>query len=214
MICLRCLLIALSLLALPACAMTVASSFVTVDTPVPASAKDSREDGVLRDRDGRPVRHALLGEVLPEFEAETLDGAIVSSAEFAGQWTVLTAWGVWCHDSRNDAAHMNALAETVAAEAGLGFLSVHMPFSAEHTDISFRDYGSVAGFFEARNVSWPTIIDEDASLRQRLHIEWTPSYLIVGPDLTVRGFRTDFSVAEEGALAAFVEDVKRLMAEG
>ncbi len=201
-------------LTLPACALTPALSFVTVDTPVPVSAKDSRKDGVLRDKDGRPVRHALLGQVLPEFRAKALDGRTVSSADLAGQWTVLAAWGVWCHDSRNDADYIDALAKAVGAENDIEFLSVHVPFSAEHTDIAYRDYGSVEGYFEAREVSWATIIDEDASIRERLQIKWTPSYLVIGPDLMVRAFRTDFSVADEGAVATFLEDVKRLAIEG
>ena len=204
------LLIVSLLLALPACAVMPPASFVTADTPVPQSAKDSREDGVLRDRDGRPVRHGLLGQALPAFEAASLTGELVSSADLAGQWTVLAAWGVWCHDSRNDADNINALARALAAESGIEFLSVHMPYSADHVDIAYRGFGSVEGFFEAEGVDWPVIVDEDASLRDALQIEWTPSYLVVAPDLTVRAFRTDFSVAGEGAVAAFVDDVKRL----
>jgi peroxiredoxin len=204
------LLIVFVLLALSSCALAPSPTFVTADTPVPSSAKDTRDDGVLRDRDGRPVRHALLGRTLPDFRAESLDGRTFSTADLAGQWTVLTAWGVWCHDSRNDADHINALAQAVLGQDGLGFLSVHMPFSSKHTDIAFRDYGSVEGFFEARNVSWPTLVDHDASIRELLQVEWTPSYLVIAPDLTVRAFRTDFSVADEGAVAAFVADVKRL----
>lgn len=188
------------------------ASFVTADTPVPASAKDSRADGILRDRDGRPVQHNLLGKPLPDFSAEAIDGAVFSSADLAGKWTVLAAWGVWCHDSRNDAQNINALAEAVANEDGLEFLSIHMPFSSEHTDIAYRDYGSVESFFEAKDVSWPTIIDEDAGIRELIQVQWTPSYLVVAPDLTVRAFRTDFSVVGEDAVDAFVRDVKALSA--
>ena len=112
-------------LTLPACALTPALSFVTVDTPVPVSAKDSRKDGVLRDKDGRPVSHALLGQVLPAFRAKALDGRTVSSADLAGQWTVLAAWGVWCHDSRNDADYIDALAEAVDAENDIEFSQLH-----------------------------------------------------------------------------------------
>ncbi|MEO9968321.1 MAG: TlpA disulfide reductase family protein [Hyphomonadaceae bacterium] len=187
-------------------------SFVMVDTPVPASAKDSRDDGILRDRDGRPVRHNLLGQTLPEFAAEAIDGSVFSSGDLAGKWTVLAAWGVWCHDSRNDAEHINALAKAAADDGGIEFVSIHMPFSAEHTDIAYRDYGSVEAYFEAKDVSWPTIIDEQADIRALLEIQWTPSYLVVGPDMTVRAFRTDFSVTGEDAVAAFVRDVKALSA--
>ena len=186
-------------------------ALVTVDTPVPVSAKDSRDDGVLRDKDGRPVRHDLLGQSLPEFSAETIEGEAFSSGDLAGKWTVLAAWGVWCHDSRNDAQQINELAQAIAAETGIDFLSVHMPFSSEHTDIAYRGYGSVDAFFEAKDVSWPTIIDEQADIREALQVKWTPTYLVVGPDLTVQAFRTDFSVEGDAAVSAFLRDVKTLI---
>ena len=207
----RNLIIILTVSMLSGCATP---ALVTVDTPVPVSAKDSRDDGVLRDKDGRPVRHDLLGQSLPEFSAETIEGEAFASGDLAGKWTVLAAWGVWCHDSRNDAQHINELAQAVAANADIDFLSVHVPFSSEHTDIAYRDYGSVDGFFEAKGVAWPTIIDEQADIRELLEIKWTPTYLVVGPDLTVQAFRTDFSVEGDAAVATFLRDVKALIGAG
>ena len=207
----RNLIIVLAVSMLSGCATP---ALVTVDTPVPVSAKDSRDDGVLRDKDGRPVRHDLLGQSLPEFSAETIEGEAFESGDLAGKWTVLAAWGVWCHDSRNDAQHINELAQAVAVEADIDFLSVHVPFSSEHINIAYRDYGSVGGFFEAKGVAWPTIIDEQADIRELLEVKWTPTYLVVGPDLTVQAFRTDFSVEGDAAVAAFLRDVKALIGSG
>ncbi len=205
----RSLIIVVAVSLLTGCATP---ALVTLDTPVPASAKDSRDDGVLRDKDGRPVRHDLLGQSLPDFSAETIEGEAFASGDLAGKWTVLAAWGVWCHDSRNDAQHIHELAQAIAAETDMDFLSVHMPFSSEHTDIAYRDYGSVSGFFEAKDVAWPTIIDEQADIRELLQVKWTPTYLVVGPDLTVQAFRTDFSVAGDVAVADFLRDVEALIA--
>ena len=43
-----------------------ATGFITSNDFVPATAEDSRDDGILRDADGRPYTYALLGQPLPE----------------------------------------------------------------------------------------------------------------------------------------------------
>ena len=50
-------------------------------------------------------------------------------------------------------------------------------------------------YFEEKGYSYPTLIDEDASIRDTLEIAWTPSYILVAPDLTVQGFRSELAAA-------------------
>ena len=52
-----------------------------------------------------------------------------------------------------------------------------------------------------------TVIDEDASIREALKIRWTPTYLLVAPDLTVQGFRTGLADAGDDAVKTFVQDI-------
>jgi len=201
-------------LGMAACADEVpySSVLVTSESALPASATDRRGDGVLRDGTGRPVTHSLIGQTLPSFSGSRVNGQVFESAALEGRWTIVVAWGVWCHDSRNDMDDIASLSDRVAVTKGLDFVSVHVPQSAEHLDRMYRDYGSVRGFFESHGVSFPTVIDETGSLRQTLQIAWTPTYLVICPDLTVRGFRTDLTKSGDGALDTFLTRVEGLRA--
>lgn len=174
---------------------------------VPGGAKDTRGDGILRDSSGRPVSHPFLGQKIAAFSGPMAGGGEYDAASMAGRWTLLVAWGLWCHDSRNDMDNIAAVAAFAESRPDLDFVSVHVPYSPDHLDILYRGHGSVAAFFEAEGISFPTVLDETGDLRASLGVQWTPTYLLVGPDLIVEGFRTDISVSGEGALQAFLDEV-------
>ena len=155
----------------------------------------TEEGGVLRDAENRPLGYRLLGETLPLVEGEMLDGQAFSTAELEGQWTIIDVWGIWCSDCMADAPYVAALAVAVDQDPDLNFLSIHTPPSAERADEAYGKFGSVERFFENKGYSYPTVHDTDASLRDGLMIDWTPTYLLIGPDLTVEAFTTDLSVA-------------------
>ncbi|MEM8634307.1 MAG: TlpA disulfide reductase family protein [Pseudomonadota bacterium] len=190
------------------------SDLVTFGSALPATADDTRDDGILRDETGRPVTHPLIGMPLPDFDAPTADGGVFDSAQLEGQWTILVAWGVWCHDSRNDMDNIAAVASRAHDTENLEFVSVHVPWTPDHLDTMYRNYGSVSGYFDARGVSFPTILDETTDLRAALQIQWTPTYLVIGPDLKVRGYRTDLSRSGDGAVDRFLGRVALLRDAG
>ena len=84
--------------------------------------------------------------------------------------------------------------------------------TVQRADEAFGRYGSVDAYFEEKGYSYPTIVDEDASIRETLGIAWTPSYILVAPDLTVQGFRSELAAASSNApvadLLADIEEVK------
>lgn len=172
----------------------------------PASADLSRGD-VPRDNYGRPYTYEGLGENLPIFSGQLATGEDFSSLDLEGRWTVIEVWGIWCHDSRNDAPYAAALSTALAQDPDVDFMSVHTPPNAEHADKALRGYSSVSAWFDEKGWTFPTVIDEDASFRSALRIRWTPSYLVVAPDLTVQGFRTSLADAGDLAVKDFVQDI-------
>jgi len=187
------------------------TGLVTATTPIPETATDSRDDGVLRDESNRPVTHDLLGQSLFQFEAPRVGGGTFNSDSLRGRWTVMVFWGVWCHDSRNDAKNIAAVAAHFADHEDVQFMSLHVPFKREYLDRRFGDYDSVDAYFEDVGLSWPTVLDEDSTLRSSQKIRWTPTYLVIGPDMTVAAYRTDLSVAGEGAAERFIDEVEALV---
>jgi len=183
-----------------------ATGYYRTGDVAPETADLSRGD-VPRDDYGRPYTYEGLGEALPEFMGELSNGSSFSSPLLEGRWTVIEVWGIWCHDSRNDAPYAAALSRALAQDPELDFMSIHTPQNASRADKAYRNYGSVSAWFDEKGWSFPTLVDTDASIRETLRIRWTPTYLVVAPDLTVQGFRTGLADAGDMAVKDFVRNI-------
>ena len=192
-----------------------ATGFITSNTVAPETATVREGETIARDADGRPYSYALLGEPLPALTGQMADGTSFDPASLDGTWNVIDVWGIWCGDCMADAPYVAALVTAIEQDPDLGFLSIHTPANANRATPSdmYGKYGSVSAYFEDKGYSYPTLLDEDASLRDALAIKWTPSYLLVDPNGVVRGFRTDLSVAEGEPVKDFLKDVARVKAE-
>ena len=184
------------------------TGLITASTPIPEDATDSRDDGILRNESGRPVTHDLLGQSLFQFEAPQIGGGTFNSDSLRGKWTVMTFWGVWCHDSRNDAENIAAVAAHFADHPNVQFMSLHVPYNRDYLDKRFGKFDSVEAYFEDRGLSWPTALDEESILRNWQKIRWTPTYLLIGPDMTIHAYRTDIYSVGEGGLERFIAEVE------
>ncbi|MEO1661232.1 MAG: TlpA disulfide reductase family protein [Pseudomonadota bacterium] len=189
-----------------------ATGYYRTGDVAPETADLSRGD-VPRDSYGRPYTYEGLGEALPAFSGELASGASFSTSLLEGRWTVIEVWGIWCHDSRNDAPYAAALSRALAQDAGVDFMSIHTPPNSEHADKAYRGYDSVPAWFAEKGWSFPTVIDADASIRETLRIRWTPTYLVIAPDLSVQGFRTGLADAGELAVKDFVQDIAETRAD-
>jgi thiol-disulfide isomerase/thioredoxin len=183
-----------------------ATYYITPNMSVPEGADMSRGD-VPRDGYGRPYTYEYLGETLPAFAGPLSSGQSFSSSTLAGKWTVIEVWGIWCHDSMNDAPYAAALATALAQDPDIDFMSIHTPQNAARADKALKSYTSVAAWLEENGYDFPTVVDNDASIRTSLKIRWTPTYLVIAPDLTVQGFRTGLADAEGDAVKDFVRDI-------
>lgn len=190
-----------------------ANGFITENLPPPASAVV--EDGdVPRDDYGRPYQYEMLGQTLPEFEILSAEGEVLTREDITGEWKIVEVWGIWCPDCVADGPNVQALSEKLADEEGISLLTVHTPPSPERQDEAFGKYGSVDAYFTAKGFDYPYAIDRDASFKSDLELPWVPSYLLVDPDGVIRGYRSELSAAGDGAVDAFIEDVKDVMSEG
>lgn len=171
------------------------------------------EDGeIVRDEDNRPLGYKLLGKTLPDISGRLIDGTEWSTSALEGRWTVIDVWGIWCSDCMADAPYVAALAVALAQDPDVDFLSIHTPPSAERADEAYGKFGSVEAYFQSKGYSYPTVVDTDASLRNALKVDWTPTYLLVGPDLTIEGFTTDLSVSGDEPVKDLVRGIAEIRA--
>jgi len=168
---------------------------------------------IVRDGDDRPLGYRLLGEPLPPVEGAFLDGQPFSTADLGGQWTVVDFWGIWCSDCMADAPYAAALARAIEQDPDLAFLSIHTPPSADRAGEAYGKFGSVEKYFESKGFSYPTVVDRDASIREALRIDWTPTYLLVSPDLSVTAFTTDLSVSGDRPVKDMLAEISTIRSQ-
>jgi thiol-disulfide isomerase/thioredoxin len=197
---------ALALMVASCGAQNKANGFITENAPPPASAKQKDGD-VPRDDYGRPYQYEMLGKALPEFTVYFEDGTALTRADLLGKWTILEVWGIWCPDCVVDGPNVQKLSERVASIADLDLVTVHAPPSAARVDEAFGKYGSVAAYFDAKDLSYPYAIDRNGDFKASLNLPWVPSFLLIDPDGQIRGYRSELSAAGNGAVEAFIKDV-------
>jgi thiol-disulfide isomerase/thioredoxin len=159
----------------------------------------------------RPYSYALLGQSLPDFAARLAGGGEATQELFRDKWTIVDIWGIWCDDSLRDAPFVRQLAVLAEADPEIEFVSIHTPRSRARAAEAYGQFGSVEAYFASSGGSYPTIIDGDASLRETLELIWTPTYLLIGPDLKVYAFRTDLSVGDIENIARVLKGAKELI---
>jgi hypothetical protein len=189
-----------------------ATDFITPGANVPESAERD-ENGVPRDDHGRPFDYMYLGREIPDFRGTMVAGSLFSTPELENQWTLIEVWGLWCHESIADVPYVAELWNRIKSSDEFAFLSIHTPPNAERADDAYGRHGSLETFFEEKAFSYPTLRDEDASIRETLEISWTPSYILVAPDLTVQGFRTELAASDaDDPVQELLDDIAEVKA--
>ncbi len=113
-----------------------------------------------------------------------------------------------------DAPYAGALNTAIAQDPDLDFMSIHTLFEPTQDRRLFGEYPSVSAYFDDVGYSFPTVIDDDASIRELLQVGWTPSYFLISPDGVVRGYRTDMAVHKDGEpVKDFLRDIARVRGE-
>lgn len=181
--------------------------WLTVNEAIPVSSDGS----IVKDEADRPYGYAKLGQTVPAFSAAAFGGGRVTQEIFRGRWTIVDFWGVWCGDCRVDAPLVETLAAGLRDDPQMSFLSIYVPPSSARADEAYGQFGSLDAYFAARGESYPTVIDADGALREEFAISWTPTYLLIGPDLTIRAFRTDLSIGDESAVAKTIDEARAIL---
>lgn len=178
--------------------------WLTATSAIPLSV----EGAEVRDEKRRPYSYALLGQTVPTFSAELVGGGVVTQEAFRGKWTIVDVWGIWCGDCRRDAPLVKALSQKAELDPDIAFISLHTPPSRARAADAYGQFGSIDAYFQSQGGGYPTIVDKDASLREAFKIVWTPTYLLVDPNLTIRAFRTDLSVGGEEGLQKVLQQAR------
>lgn len=116
--------------------------------------------------------YPLAGETLPPFTAKQDNGTELTQANLRDRWTIIGFQQA--SDNADESRYIAALNSAADQDPDLDFLGVTIvrEGSAPKHD------GKL----------WPHI-DDNGAIAEALRIDKTPAYLLVGPDLTIEGYR-------------------------
>lgn len=122
-------------------------------------------------------RGTAIGEVAPNFELAKVDGGNVSFQELEGNPAVLVFWTAWCPVCKEEAPHVNKLAEEFEAK-GVKVIGINIGESDARVAEGIKDFG----------IKYTVARDKDASVSRSYKVIGTPTVVILDKKGTVRYF--------------------------
>jgi len=113
----------------------------------------------------------------PNFTLTDLDGARKSLSDMRGKVVLLTFWATWCAPCRHEMSQIEALWEQYRNH-GFTVLAVNV------------DRGNISGirdFIRQRNLSFPSVLDPDGTVRNTYGVRALPTTYLIGRDGKIIG---------------------------
>lgn len=186
----RTILFAASLIALAACGQPPADTAQAPPAPAPtAVAQPATTAGV----DGWEIdmtAYGKIGSVLPAYSVKQANGTDATAETLRGHWTIL---GVWpdtgaTPDEANFAAALSSAADQ---DPDLDVLIVQQKHE---------------GAAPATPPQWPVLTD-DGTVARAIAAPALPAYLLIGPDLTIEGYRGALTGTPDDGIKSVIKGV-------
>ncbi len=136
--------------------------------------------------------YARIGATMPAFTLKQADGTELSHANLRERWTIVAFWSA--ADDKDEKRYVDALNSAVDQDPDLDLLGVfQLPAEGGATPV----------------VGWPNVTD-NGTLASALRIEATPAYLLVGPDLTIEGYRGALTKTPDDGIKSVIRGVAEI----
>ena len=118
---------------------------------------------------GEPPPKVSRGDTPPAFDTVRLDGARVRfPADFAGKSVVIRFWADWCKYCEGEMKDIETVYQRHKAE-GIEVLAVN----------AGQDRATASAFVAKLGISYPALLDEDASIARRYGVTGLPTTYFV-----------------------------------
>lgn len=155
----------------------------------------------------------LLGQTAPAFTAPLNEGGEVTQEALRGRWTILAFWGLWSDDSLADARYIAALVSAAGQDPDLDVLTIHTPPGPGRGAEALGAFLSLDTWFADQGPPWATAMDSDGAIAAAYGVTDAPVYLLVGPDLTIEGWREDLSATPDDGIKSVIRGVADIRKE-
>jgi hypothetical protein len=134
--------------------------------------------------------YALSNTPLPALTGTRPDGSAFTTESLRGRWTILGLWpGPAPADEANFAAALSSAADQ---DPDLDVLIIHAPGAAPQPA-----------------PPWP-MLEDSGTMISALALPTKPAYLLVGPDLTIEGYRGALSSTPDDGIKSVIRGVAEI----
>jgi hypothetical protein len=179
----------LATLALAGCGQPqaeVAAAPTENEAPPVAAALSAGIDGWEIDQ----TAYTRNSSALPALAGKKADGSEFTSESLRGRWTIL---GLWSGPApANEASFTAALSAAADQDPDLDVLVIH-----------------ATGAMPQPAPAWPTL-EDTGTLISTLAPRATPAYLLIGPDLTIEGYRGALSATPDDGIKSVIRGVAEI----
>lgn len=146
---------------------------------MPASTTPTQLSSIIElAEDSAPVTGLAKGNLAPDFETVSDSGQPVRLSDYRGQVILLNFWATWCGPCR---AEMSEFEQAYNAHNQDGLIIVAVN--------NMEPAAAVQGFRHELGLSFPLVMDEQASIQRRYNIRSYPSTYLIGRDGTILDIR-------------------------
>jgi len=136
----------------------------------------------------------LIGSTLPGFALFQLNGVELTQENLRGRWTIIGFAPTTDAIAPEENTYVAALNSAADQDPDLDFLAIR-PAAVTPPP--------------ATPPAWPTLYDEKG-FTTSLGVTTTPSYLLVGPDLTIEGYRGALSATPDDGIKSVIRSVAEI----
>lgn len=170
-------------------AATVAAAEQTAP-PAPAARQRASVEGWETDLTSFP----LIGSTLPGFALFQLSGVELTQENLRGRWTIIGFAPATEALAKAENDYVAALSSAADQDPDLDFLAIRPPVDRPPP---------------ATPPEWPTLYDE-TGYTTSLGVTTAPSYMLVGPDLTIEGYRGALSATPDDGIKSVIRGVAEI----
>lgn len=125
-----------------------------------------------------------VGDPVPEFSLQDVDGNTISSESLKGSPYVIAIFATWCPPCRMELEALERQVWQPLKDKGAKVIGIN--YGDEDAEL-IRQFASELG------VSFPLLVDESGSFRQKAGISMVPQSLVIGPEGRITDLHVGFT---------------------
>jgi peroxiredoxin len=125
-----------------------------------------------------------VGDPVPEFSLKDTDGNIVSSDSLKGKPYAIAIFATWCPPCRMELQALEKDVWQPLKERGVSIVGINY---------GDEDAQLISTFAGELGVTFPMLVDETGSFRQKAGVSMVPQSLVIGPDGRILDLHVGFT---------------------